>query len=343
MKKIMLHANESWSNIPEEFLEKFIERIRTLDFQTYPDMDSLKLREAYGAYLGVPVDNIIAGNGSDELLGMLIGNYLGEGGFLFTLNPDFSMYDFYAAAYKGGVKGFKVREDLTWDVDEFIEAGKKEGPSLILFSNPNNPTGQLASIEDLVKIIEAFPDIPVAIDEAYVEFCDGTIIGEVKNYDNLVVLRTLSKAFGLASIRVGFLIASDKIIGELQRMKVPYNVSAMGQIMGEIALESRGKALKASKVTISERERMWKEIQSMKLSGLKIFPSHTNFFYGRGRAKEDLVSALAIEDIFIREYKGDSFRITIGSPAVNDKLLRIINEKGEGQWGREFPKVIGRH
>lgn len=147
--KIMLNANESSLNISDEIKKELIEKISNIPFNRYPDETSSDLIKAYAGAEDIDENCIIAGNGSDEMLGFMIGYFLGKDKNLYTLSPDFSMYDYYAAVQEANVVKYSTNEDGTFDVDGFISGGLENKADLVLFSNPNNPTGNAVGKEDL--------------------------------------------------------------------------------------------------------------------------------------------------------------------------------------------------
>lgn len=329
-RKIRLNGNESSENINEIKLNEIAKDINKLDLNRYPDSDSLNLRKAYSKYCSIPYENIIAGNGSDEMISLVISSYINKGDKVLTLNPDFSMYDYYVSLNDGELIKLDCKDDGSYDVKDLINLGEKEKIKLIIFSNPNNPTGYSIENEDIKEILEAFKDIPVLIDEAYCEFNTSTIIDEINNYKNLLVTRTLSKAFGAAAIRVGFLIGNIEIINKLSKAKVPYNVNSVSQIIGTKVLENIDRMKENLKTTLKERERLITELKILtnnnEVKGIKFYKSSGNYIFGRSIYKDRLLNLLSNNDIEIRSFKDDTFRITIGSFEENDLILRVIKE-----------------
>ena len=218
---------------------------------------------------------------------LMIALYIGEGKKLYTLSPDFSMYDYYVGMHNGTVVRYPRKAEETFDTEDFIAKGKAEKVDLVLFSNPNNPTGQIIKKKDLCRIAAAF-DCPVIIDEAYGEFADDTMIDQLDRYENLFVTRTLSKAFALAAVRCGFLIGNKAAMKKIRSCKVPYNVNTMTQCAAQIVLSNRDELLKRRDEIIQERSRMEQACARYDTDLLRIYPSHANFFYGRSSRKEEL-------------------------------------------------------
>ena len=233
---IMLNANECYKNISAEIVKELQAAIADLALNRYPDESSSELIHAYAQVKGISSDHLLAGNGSDEMLGLMIGYFLGKGKKLLTLSPDFSMYDYYASMHESEVVKFPCEQDGSFSIADFIEFGREHHVDMVLFSNPNNPTGHFVSNAQLCKIAEAFPRIPVIIDEAYGEFAKESMLTYLDTYHNLYVTRTLSKAYGFAGARLGFLISCPSNIAKLKPVLVPYNISSLTQRAGVIVL-----------------------------------------------------------------------------------------------------------
>lgn len=232
----LLNANEVNENISDTIKEEIKDLIDRIDFNRYPDDGCARLLDAYSHYIGVPSDQILCGNGSDQMLDLIMSKYLSKGKVLYTISPDFGMYDYYATKFDATVLKYQCHEDGSFDVDDFIAFGLDHNVDMVIFSNPNNPTGHYLENKDVLKIVEAFKDIPFIDDEAYVEFAKESMMKYIGQYPNFFITRTLSKVFGLASIRTGFLIGSKENIAQLRAIKVPYALNTLSQEIAIIAL-----------------------------------------------------------------------------------------------------------
>lgn len=361
--ELRLNGNESPYRIIEDLSIDNLLDNSDFEINRYPDSDSNLLREAYGSYAGVLKNNIIAGNGSDEMLNLIISTYISKGKTLVTIAPDFSMYDFYTETQGGSVEKYKhlsVKKEIvtnrkekvdkgTWDVEDFILFAKSKKASLIMFSNPNNPTGAIVSNQEIEKILLAFPDINVVVDEAYFEFYGETMVPYINKHKNLIVTRTLSKAWGLAALRVGFLIACEEKIEELNTKKVPYNVNSLSQVIATKALNYEDILKGKINLITKERERLCEILKEVEkaYSIVKFYPSKGNFIYGEILNKEDglgvlqsnnqefeenyesmkkqqFIQVLNQRNIDIRSFKNNSFRITVGTYEENERLVEAI-------------------
>ena len=326
---ILLNANESTSDLSPEIIREIQDMIPSVAFNRYPDNDQKEIREAYGKAMNLDPAFILAGNGSDQMLGLLIGSFLGKGKVLYTYDPDFSMYDYYASAYEASVKKYQINPDGTLDLPSFIEAGRKAHVNLVMFSNPNNPTGNCLSIDQIRTILEGFPDIPVVVDEAYMEFSDeDSALNLIDQYDNLYVTRTMSKAYSLAGIRLGFLISSKKNMDVIRPMAVPYALNTLTMKTGCIVLKHIDEFRQSARETKERRKAMYQELK--KLKSVYFWNSQTNFLHGRCDHKDRLLELFAEKGIVIRDYTGkDTFRITIGNDSENSMVLDVLKEYEE--------------
>ena len=314
---ILLNANENSNNVSSTLLEEMKKGMEDVLFNRYPDDDCTELLEAYSKYVHIDANQILCGNGSDQMLGLMIGYYLGKGKTLYTIRPDFSMYDYYATSYEANILKYECEEDGSFDIDSFIEMGLKNDVKLVIFSNPNNPTGHFLSNEECIKIVEGFKGIPVIVDEAYVEFAKESMVSFVNQYDNLFVTRTLSKAFGFAGMRCGFLCGPKQAMRELKASKVPYALSSLTMKLSTILL-SHVDEYKQSIVDIKKRR---DALISKPYKKIKIYPSQGNFVMVRTEDNDVCLKLFEENNIVLRTYKNcDYFRITIG----NEEEMKIV-------------------
>ncbi|HAW13064.1 MAG TPA: histidinol-phosphate transaminase [Erysipelotrichaceae bacterium] len=330
--KILLNANESGENLSAEMMEKVIEALKNTAFNRYPENTQKKLREAYAAVAGVNADQIIAGNGSDQLLGYLIGKLAGVEGTIYTFDPDFSMYDYYASSYGSQVIKYPCDEDGSLDIDSFIRYGNDQKADLVIFSNPNNPSGHCLSMEEVETVIQGFDGTPVIVDEAYIEFADETsAVALIEKYPQLYVTRTLSKAYGLAGMRVGFAIGQKKNMDALREGYVPYALSTPAMEIACAVLSDPDAVQKRIEEVKVERKKMLEALKQMKQ--LTVYDSQANFIYGRTEQRKRLCAILEEEGIVIRLYgDGNTFRITVSTSQENSLLMEAFHRfEGEKQ------------
>ena len=164
---IRVNGNESYKNLDNEDLLNALESTKNTKFNRYPDSDSKRLREEYGRLIDMPLENIIAGNGSDEMISLVIAAYVKRKSVVMTIKPDFSMYDFYVSLNNGVIKKFETREDGSFSLDDFIAFGKEINPNLIIISNPNNPTGHTLNNIEILKILDVFRESKILMSSTW--------------------------------------------------------------------------------------------------------------------------------------------------------------------------------
>ena len=317
--RIKLDANESPYAWDPQKVAGVSRRIKT---NRYPDPEAKELRKLAARRFGVKPENILQGNGSDELIYCLITTF---GGPVLYPVPTFSMYGIISRAL--GEKKFPIPLDREFDMDieKMIGVVKKEKPKLIFLSSPNNPTGNCFSAEKILKLIEASKGI-VVVDEAYQPFSsEKGFLPLLKDYRNLVIMRTLSK-IGLAALRLGFLIADPEIIGEVNKVRLPFNVNSLSQEIAIAALKNAKGLNSAIKSITSERERLLRELE--KIKGLTPFPSEANFILFRVKDPDRLYHGLLKRGVLVRNLndaiKG-CLRVTVGTPEENTAFLKALN------------------
>ena len=203
---IHLDANESFLPLPAPILEELAAAVPQVACNRYPDPAAQELCQAFAQYYGVPVENVAAGNGSDELITVLFTGFLQKGEAFATLEPDFSMYAFNGYLQEARHVPIPKGEDYAIDVDRTIQTCRQEGVKLLIFSTPGNPTSIVCPRQEVRRLIQGLPDTLVVLDEAYMDFSDQSLLPEFHDYDNLLLLRTCSKAFGMAGLRLGFAV-----------------------------------------------------------------------------------------------------------------------------------------
>lgn len=298
----------------------------------YPNDKSDLLREKLAQKLDKDPDEFVIGNGSSELIELVMKAYLEAGEKVVSFSPCFSMYEIFTIIHKGKYSEYPLENMETLNVGGFIDFINKEKAKIVIITNPNNPTGSLIPKEDIMKIVKNV-DAMVILDEAYIEFSDYPKGDDTREFENLIVLRTFSKAMGMAGIRLGYMIADKKTIGFINRVRSPYNVNILTQEMGLVALEDEKITNKNIETIKRERTRIKKILE---LNGIKPLESGANFLFFP--ASEKLFNALTDKKILIRKFGGrleGYYRLTICSPQENDIVIKVIeeveNEKSKGK------------
>lgn len=330
--KVRLDANESFINPGKSFEDKIKKAIETINFNRYPDPTCEKLRNAFGKAYSIKPELVVAGNGSDEIITILLGAFLQIGDKVATVAPDFSMYGFYCETYEKEHITLAKKDDLTIDVDSLICEINKIKPAAFIFSNPCSPTSIVLPKEDVVKLVKEAETL-VVLDEAYMEFSNQSLINDVESYDNLIVLKTCSKAWGLAALRLGFAISNKKIINALNAVRSPYNVNSITQAIGTIILSDLEYIEDAKKQILMQSNELYEILSPLKnqyiivddeksVEILEIEKPDTNFVFLKFKNNEEaklLYNALLKKSIIVR-ILGNYIRITAGSKAENQQL-----------------------
>lgn len=323
--RVRLDANESFLNLPEEIREDVLCAVARIEFNRYPDPLATELCRKFGAFFQVKPELLTAGNGSDELISLIISSFLEPGQTVLTVMPDFYMYVFYAQSIGANVEILQKGEDLEISVEDVIGQARQTKAKLLIFSNPCNPTSLNLSREDILRIVENV-DALVAVDEAYMDFSEGSVLDEIENYDNLIVLKTCSKAFGMAAIRLGFAASNPQITGILRTVKSPYNVNSMTQAVGCAVLEHQDYLRECIAKIRKSTEDLYREIQRLekeKEEIQKVYPTCTNFIYLKTKRAQELFETLKTEGISIRYING-CLRIAAGSESENKELIQAL-------------------
>lgn len=323
--KIRLDANESFMNLNDEIKSEISYALSKTDFNRYPDPYATETVKAFADFFGISSDYVTAGNGSDELISIISSCFLEKGNKIVTLKPDFSMYAFYGSLYENDVLVYDKNEDLSIDINELMNFVNDNQAKAVVFSNPCNPTSIGIMKEDVKKLIKGTNAL-VILDEAYMDFWDQSILNEVQNYDNLIILKTCSKAIGMASIRLGFAVAGEKITKALRAAKSPYNCDTVSQTIGKIVLSKKDFLLDNLKHIIESRDYLYSEIikLSEEYSTLGyVYPTVTNFVFIKSQNGKFIFDELLKRSIAIR-YMGEYIRITAGSMEENVELLLAL-------------------
>ncbi len=298
-----------------------------LDLSAYPDASASDVREALAARYELPSDWFVVGNGSNEVFDMLMKTLLDPGELVLHPSPSYGMYAHYALANAASVDDVELNGDFDLEAPPFVE----RNPALIVLCSPNNPTGNVLNPDAVRALLEADPDRPVIVDEAYAEFASQSWLARVPDYPNLIVVRTMSKAFGLAGLRLGYAAAHPKILAYVERARLPYNVNALTQTLAAAAL--REPQFADDYVAHIRRERpRWAE--ALDRRGFRVWPSEANFLLAgvpEGIEREDLMADLHEAGLLIRApgshpRLADDVRITVGTPDDREALLAALDE-----------------
>lgn len=327
--RIRLDANESYKNLPDYMIEDIKEMIGKMEFNRYPDPFASELCEGFAGYYGIDPELVTAGNGSDELISCINANFLNKGEKMVVVSPDFAMYQFYGELNEKDIIQVQKRDDFTIDVDAVIRACNDNNARLLCFSNPCNPTS-LGVPKDEVRRLVKSVDALVILDEAYMDFWDNgqSLIQEVADYDNLIVLRTCSKALGLAAVRIGFAAANLTLTTALKSVKAPYNMNTPAQLIGTGLFKYPDHLRQNTQEIIESRDRLEQNLREMnerKHIFTEVLHSNNNFVVVRTPDADEICHKLREQSISVCNHH-TFIRITVGREWENEAVVKALEE-----------------
>ncbi|MFN7493671.1 MAG: histidinol-phosphate transaminase [Cyclobacteriaceae bacterium] len=300
------------------------------DFNRYPDPHQQKLKTKIAAIKNIPTENIFVGNGSDEPIDLLLRAFCEPGvDNVLIPEPTYGMYTVSANINNIAIRNISLTPDFDLDVEAISKAWDKNTKLLFLCS-PNNPSGNLLSEEKIIQLLHTFPGL-VVVDEAYIDFTKRpSFLAKINDYSNLVVLHTLSKAWGLASLRIGMCFAPPEIIQVLNKIKPPYNISGINQQLAEQALNEVVRKEKNVQEIIVQREWLKKELKELP-SVHQVYPSEANFLLIKIDRAREKYQRLIQTGVVVRDRSSvilcqDCLRITVGTPEENQQLVEALKK-----------------
>ena len=299
----------------------------------YPDGSAYKLKNTLGEKLGVTPNQIVIGNGSDENIKLIAEAYLNPGEEVIVPTPSFSEYEFAAKIMGGKCIYSPLDGEFSLDLDDMLERITPK-TKLIFVCNPNNPTGTVVSGEEIGDFLAQVPEnILVVFDEAYYEYVTepdfmDTVDLVRQGVRNVVVLRTFSKIYGLAGLRVGYAVAHENVIASIERVREPFNVNILAQAAGTAAINDEAHVKASRELNEVGKSYLYREFQAM---GLRYYPTQANFIWvDTGKNSKELFGRLLQKGVIIRTgdiFGWDSFiRVTIGLPEQNERFIRVLKE-----------------
>lgn len=329
--QVKLNQNENPHDLPEKLKAELAERLRAIPFNRYPDDQPAALAQALAEYTGHDAAGILVGNGSNELTHTLGLTLIAPGAPVVLPRPMFSLYESVVRLFGGRLVGVAPRADLSFDAEAIVKAVRREAPALTVLTSPNNPTGLAMPLEEIEAVVEAAEGF-VVVDEAYVEFNpEPSAITLLQKHPNVLVMRTFSKAFGLAGLRLGFLLGRPAVTQELLKARVPFMVDRFAEHVALTLLERPGflqervEAMQASIRTITEA--------LQKRDGVTVVPSQANFvlFKAGALSATALLERLAEEGVLVRNMGGYPelrgwLRVGAGTPDENKAFLAALEK-----------------
>jgi histidinol-phosphate aminotransferase len=339
---VRLNTNETAVPPPDGFMGELARRLPSLSLNRYPDRDAVELRTALAAREGLDVAQVWAANGSNEVLLQLLQVYGGPGRTALSFRPGYSMYPELCRTTGTTMCTVELDRDGTLTsatiAADVARVVAQHDPVVTLFANPNNPTGALVDLDTIRALHDAVRGLLV-VDEAYIEFAPSGSSARtlMEDLPRLVVSRTFSKAFRLAGLRLGYLLAPARVVEDLQRVRLPYHLDAITQLAGLVAIEQEQDFLGHRKETAEERERVRSAIAGM--PGIEVLPSAANFLLTHTE-RTDVFDRLLEHGVLVRDLSSPvgrpgTWRITVGTPEENDRLLAALEAVLDGRGGQE--------
>lgn len=326
---IKLDAMENPYTWPDELRQQWLKRLEQAELNRYPDPKCTQLSETIRQVFGVSKDKqVLLGNGSDELIQIIINAVAKPGATVMSFSPGFVMYEFIAIYNRLQYAAVPLSADFDIPLAETLAQIARYQPAVIFIAYPNNPTGNLFDQKAIRTIIESAPGL-VVIDEAYTSFAKTSFLEQLDNYENMLVLRTLSK-MGLAGLRLGYLIGAAAWLDQLDKVRLPYNINILTQISAQFALENKSVLDSQTDLICQQRERLYQDMK--KIDSLSIYQSQANFLMFRtapGQAAK-IHQRLLEQQVLIKNLSpaggslADCLRVTVGTEDENRLFLAAL-------------------
>lgn len=330
---VKLDVMESPYRLPEALAREVAEVVSKVEMNRYPIPTAARLRALIREVMQVPAGcDVLLGNGSDECIQYITAALAREGAVVMAPAPSFAMFSMHALFYRLRFVGVPLRADFSLDTEAFLAAIAKERPALVWIAYPNNPTGNAFPVADIERIIRAAPGL-VVLDEAYQPFAGATFMPRLAEFENMVVMRTVSK-IGMAGLRLGYVCGRPEWIEAFNKTRSPFNINVLTEAVAVKLLENK-KVLDAQAAEVlAERERLKPQLE--RIAGLTVFPSAANFLLARvvgGKgAGTRVFEALRAQGVLVKDFSGghplmeNCLRLTIGTSDENRILLAALRE-----------------
>ncbi|MFO7865464.1 MAG: histidinol-phosphate transaminase [Candidatus Aminicenantes bacterium] len=327
---IKMNQNESPFDLTPELKQNISEKLLRAEWNRYPDGSARSLTRSLSRYTGHPEKGILAGNGSNELIMALMSAVCRPGDRVLVAEPGFSVYKRAAAVMDLNVKEVPLKPDFSYDGDAVFRAGKS--CRLMVLASPHNPAGCVFPREGWKRMAQDFPGV-LAADEAYFEFSRESVQDLLAHSSRLIILRTLSKAMGLAGLRLGYALGGEELITGMRKARLPFSVGIFQQIAGAAVLENRDVRQTQAEIIIRERDRLFDSLK--RIPGVRPFPSRANFilFQTTRESGRSLYEKLYARGILVRCFHQkkleNTLRVTVGSPRDNDIFSAVLRQAVE--------------
>ena len=326
---IKLDAMENPYVLPQEIREEIAQLVADAAINRYPDAGAIELKTAIAKVSNLPTGmEILLGNGSDEIIQLLALAAAKPGAVLLSVEPSFVMYKMIAAFVGMKYVGVPLAEDFSLDLPATLAAIKREQPALVFLAYPNNPTGNAFNAEAIKQIIQAAPGL-VVVDEAYYAFASDSFIPLLAHYNNLLVMRTYSK-LGMAGLRLGFLAGATAWLEQLEKLRLPYNVGVLPQLVAAKLLAHHDVLLAQAESIKHERAKLLAELSA--INSIGSYPSQANFILFRVAHATQVFEGLKQRGVLIKNLNGghsalaDCLRVTVGTAEENQKFIAALQD-----------------
>lgn len=308
-----LDQNEVPWDLPTRFKREALRRLEERTWAFYPDFHGDELRRRLAERVGLDASNVLVGNGSNELLGIALEALVAPGAEVISLLPGFGLYDMFVRRAGGTMRFLPPAPDLGVQMEALIEEVRRDPKRIVLLCTPNNPTGAAATVDEIRALLQVL-EAPLLLDNAYGEFADEDVLSLLDEYPQLVIFRTFSKAWSLAGLRLGYLLAAGDLVEQLIKIKLPYNINHASAVIGEVALDHADWAERCVRVLIGRRAQ-WGDM--LRRHGFEVFDSQANFLLARHTDADEIRAFLAEQGILVRKvshYPGldNCIRVAIG-------------------------------
>ena len=325
---VKLNQNENPLDWPQSIKNDVAEFVRKRHWNRYPNFIPEELKKALAEFSGLSPDNIIAGNGSNEMLLDLLISLTEPGGAVIICQPTFTLYQILIEGLGRKAQILYANDDLTYNVESIMEACSKNPKSLLIICSPNNPTGSVLTENQIREILDRHKGF-FLLDQAYVEFGGYSAIPLLQEYPNFIITRTLSKALRGAGLRLGYMLGTPEIIKEINKIKLPYNINFFSEYVAIVALSHKKELEETLKLIQPQRQKLFDFLKTLPLDN--VYPSCSNFICIRTGRKDSLFQYLKENGILIRDVSSyplleNCLRISIGSEEENELLVQRFTQ-----------------
>ena len=326
---VKLDAMENPYLVPASLREKIAAAVSDAAINRYPDPSAQALRQKIRELLQLNDDmEVLLGNGSDELIQLLAMAVNKPNATLLSVEPSFVMYKMIATFLGMRYVGVPLAADFSLDISAMLATIERDQPALVFLAYPNNPTGNVFSSDDIKQILHAAQGL-VVVDEAYYAFAEESFVPQLANYPNLLVMRTFSK-LGMAGLRLGFLVGDKRWLEQLEKLRLPYNVGVLPQLVATKLLEHHDVLLTQAAQIKQDRSNLAQQLSA--ITGVQVFASSANFLLLRVARAKEIFEGLKQRGVLIKNLHGghamleNCLRVTVGTPEENERFLVAFKE-----------------